>query len=303
MICSSNDVAFPIPEDFSLSYLGNPVVHVVGSSNGYLLSSHEQECPMSYVISSPITKQQIILPIPNKTSKIVCHGFQCDAYGKHYKIVRTISLRPLALNTGLTVEVLSSDMPNQWKLFILTCPFRFSLNFSFRSTTMIRNDVAYLPAFVEQATLEPCLLIFDQSKEILEVVEVPKERCNLFGMSDGLILCASNELGQLKIWLLNDKGDAKREWFLKHNVGLGSKVENYFECTKDADEGIIELIAFHPMNPRVLFIACAQNIYQYNVSDSRFELICDFTKKDWNRVYTFIPYTSPLIGPQLFCDH
>ncbi|KAF5198201.1 hypothetical protein FRX31_012212, partial [Thalictrum thalictroides] len=181
-------------------------------------------------------------------------------------------------------------------------------------SAVISKGATYLRYFEKQTTNRPepkrfiCIVVIDQSKEMLQVMETPPreddfDSCQFFGMSDGLIVYGYYELHQLIIWLLNDKGDGKREWSLKHKVNLKNNVENYLECAKDTRNGYIRLIAFHPANTEVFFLGFGTKRYQYHVKKSRFEFICDLEQQDrvgWP--YDLFPYTYPLTGPHLFHD-
>ncbi|PIA40017.1 hypothetical protein AQUCO_02500026v1 [Aquilegia coerulea] len=299
-------VTFPV--DASLSFLGHDIVHVVGSSNGFLLTTLERRYPVTYMICNPLTKQHIVLPQPNLTPQFVVHGFTCDAALTNYKVVRALCFKALRYTTALTLEIFSSDLPH-WRQFNSTCSVPFFLDLSLRFSAIINEGVTYLPAFLEKQTTvrpDPYILISDQSKEIVQVLEAPPSEDDAslryyFGMSGGLTVYGYLELDQLKIWLLNDKGNGKREWSLQHKVSLKSKVVNYVECAKDAYQGHIDLIAFHPVNPQVFFLGCDQKRYQYNVKKSRLELICDLEQLGSGQEdYYFFPCTYPLIGPHLF---
>ncbi|PIA42594.1 hypothetical protein AQUCO_02000198v1 [Aquilegia coerulea] len=190
-------------------------------------------------------------------------------------------------------------MPLQWEQFNLTCPFSFYLDLVFRSSLIIDEPLLYLPAFIQRG-VEPrkhCLIILDQSKnKIIQEMEFPPKEvilqeiddhlppkdCNFirrdcFGKSHGSILYACYELGQIKIWqillITDNKGECKREWSVTHRLKLETMVENYKECLKYAFKGRISFIAFHPMNPQVIFLACSEKKYLYDVNSSRFELI------------------------------
>ncbi|KAF5180699.1 hypothetical protein FRX31_029714 [Thalictrum thalictroides] len=296
------------PVDCSLSFLGHDIVHVLASSNGFLLVTLlERNSPVTYMICNPINKQQIVLPKPNLelSPQCVVHGFTCDAALTHYKIVRALCFETLHYTTPLTLEIFSSDLPQYWRRYDLTCPCPYFLDLSLGLAGVIKECVTYLPACREIPRIEcpeQILLVFDESKEILQVMDVPPSEDDMtssfFGMSEGLIVFGLFDLHQLKMWSLNDKGDGEREWSPKHKVNLKTRVENYFECAKDSFEGVMNLIAFHPADSQVFFLGSGNKNYQYHVNSSRFELICDLV-----RGYEFFPYTYPLIGPHLFRDH
>ncbi|KAF5207823.1 Pentatricopeptide repeat-containing protein [Thalictrum thalictroides] len=283
-----DDVAFPVDTNTPLNFLGHDIVHVVGFSDGCLLTTLERDYPMTYMICNPVNKQHIVLPKPNLATRVLVHGFTCDATLTHYKVVRALVFKPMVYTTILTLEVFSSDLP-QWRQLNGTSPFRFFLNMGLRFSAVINKGVTYFAGYFEkQTTNRPCIciLVFDQSKEMLQVMETPPreddfDSCQFFGMSDGLIVYGYYELHQLIIWLLNDKGDGKREWSLKHKVNLKSTVENYLECAKDARDGYIKLMAFHPANTEVFYLRCGAKTYQYHVKKPRFELVCDFEQQVW----------------------
>ncbi|KAL5701433.1 hypothetical protein ACHQM5_026769 [Ranunculus cassubicifolius] len=315
-VCEGIALPSPLPlpiYDQSLSFLGHPSVHIVGSSNGFLLCSPEQNYSMNYVICNPITKQQVTLPTPKATSEYVAHGFVCNASGpcfdrvQRYTVVRAISPGPIESSTSLTIEIISSDSPNQWKLFDLNFPFSFYIAMPVVCNVVISEDgIMYLPIFLEPDS-DYILLIFDQHEQWC-TMEFPaplteKFRCFHFGQSDGLLLFVMHEreLHQLRIWVL-DISDGRRQWCLKHDIRLEITTESCPELVKWSNEELFDFEAFHPMNPQLIFLSIGEKTVLYDVSNSTLELLYDFSNQRWYTKYLLFPYIYGLIGRHLFFD-
>ncbi|KAL5703037.1 hypothetical protein ACHQM5_028180 [Ranunculus cassubicifolius] len=317
-VCDGDDIALPSPLHLpvyaqSLSFLGHRSVHIFGSSNGFLLCSPEQYYPKNYVICNPITKQRVTLPIPEATSEYVAHGFICNASSscfnsiQRYTVVRAISPGPLESSTSLTIELISSDSPNKWKLFVFNFPFAFYIAMPVVSNVVISEDgIMFLPILVEPKP-DYALLVFDQHEQ-WSIMEFPppktkKFRCYHFGQSDGLLLYVmhEHELQQLRIWVM-DISDGRRQWCLKHDIRLEITTKSCPELVECSDEELFDFEAFHPTDPRLIFISIGEKMVLYDVSNSTLELLYDFSRKRWYTDYLMFPYMYGLIGRHLFFD-
>ncbi|KAF9616224.1 hypothetical protein IFM89_029000 [Coptis chinensis] len=63
-----------------------------------------------------------------------------------------------------------------------------------------------------------CVVIFDDTKEGLQLLECPGPSVanKRFGQSDGLIQYVTNDFTNIQIWVLNGKDDCSKEWSLRH---------------------------------------------------------------------------------------
>lgn len=310
-------------DDESLSFLGQQSIHLAGSSSGFLLCSVEQFYPKTYFLCSPITKQWVALPTPSATSERVGHGFVCHTSSPcldkvdHYTVVRVIWNRARVFGFNIRFEILSSESPKHWELISSTCPFSFYPDLSSVSSAIIdKRGAIYVNAILGNEQMkhhEIGLLIFDRWKkeECLQLMEFPPTEKGgyqtiHFGQSDGLLLYAQHEgeLGQLKIWeLADDKDDGRRKWCLRQKIRLEITMENFPELVHDPLMGqLFDFIAFHPTNPRVLFLIIDNTVVICDVNNSALELLCDFDAQGWRRCYFIFPYTYGLCGDHLFLD-
>ncbi|KAL5553069.1 hypothetical protein UlMin_040470 [Ulmus minor] len=78
-----------------------------------------------------------------------------------------------------------------------------------------------------------------------------------------------NEDLELKIWELNYNDDGSNSWVLKHNEKLRVSVKKF----------IIEkvfMLGFDPNNGHMVYMACDNNICQYNIEVHKFEKVGEF---------------------------
>lgn len=314
----------PVPDE-TLSFTGRESLHIVGSSNGFLLSSVEQLYPMNYLICNPINKQWHPLPTPNTASKYVSHGFICHTSTpcldrvNRYTIVRGIWHRPRVFGTDLTIEIFSSDSPSRtWKLFSFTLPFSFYLDTRISKAIIDKHGVIYLRAVVRKETvIASGLIIFDQTKDEqvrwqqLMEFPTPEKRDYTpfnFGQSNGLLLYVQHErhISQLQIWKLTQHEDGRgtrRVWVLIHKVGLEITMDSFPQFVQHSFHALaFEIRAFHPTNPQLLFFSIGGKIVMCDASNSTLELVCDFAHDRRLYTYFFFPYTYGLIGPHLFVE-
>ncbi|PIA33468.1 hypothetical protein AQUCO_04100120v1 [Aquilegia coerulea] len=316
------------PPDESLTSFGfghhDQSTHIFGSSNGFLLLSLEQEHPRHYFVCNPINERWVALPTPNTTSSWVTHGFSfhatqhnpCLDIGMHYyQVVRAICPdQRRVFSTSLKIEIFSSELPNpEWKLFNLNAAFSFYLLLATRSTVISQKGVIYFKARLQkQQVNHNGLVFFDQKgkKEYcLEQIEFPPNEndghtCDCFDLSDELIVYARHhpKLGQLKIWVLNDENNSTREWSLRHKVSFEFTMEKYPEFLNYRIQELFGIEAFHPMNPRVLFLANSVKRFFYDMENSRLELLSDDGAEGRNPHYKIYPYTYGPIGRHLFLE-
>ncbi|KAL5716170.1 hypothetical protein ACHQM5_017897 [Ranunculus cassubicifolius] len=219
------------------------------------------------------------------------------------------------------LEIISSDS-SQWNLFSVRGLSPFELDCRTPSKIIIsETGLVYAPGWVHKeggsAKFGRGVIIFDESKEEpVRIEEFPptenKWNCeDLFGESEGLILYAWCELGQLKKWTMNDP-EGGAGWTLICNVSLNSWLQIYpelFKCSENLDfffEG------FHPTNKNAIFIGGIENkilggienkILVNDMDKSKVESFCELEAQGWESVYYFFPYTCGVIGPHLFlCD-
>ncbi|KAL5723449.1 hypothetical protein ACHQM5_006851 [Ranunculus cassubicifolius] len=301
------------PEDESLSFLGHVSPHILGSSNGLLLCSKEEFFPKTYFVCNPINKQWMALPIPKtQNRRRVYHGFissgayTCSDIMHSYKAVRAINSGPSS-NT-LTIEIFSSsESLTEWKVFNLNlgalCYIRLF------SVVVTENGVIYLVAvkynmqFIQHAD---SILVFDQreQEQCLKFLEFPTGLCRrgCLGVADGLIRYAHYSLGQLTIWLLSENDNVTREWTPTHKVSIEFAMTTYPGLIHCFNDDFLEILAIHPLNPKIVFLGDSTKKLVFYVQDSKLELLCHNSELAHGKLHQIIPYTYALTSPRLFLN-
>ncbi|KAL5716178.1 hypothetical protein ACHQM5_017904 [Ranunculus cassubicifolius] len=313
-----NNTAFVLKK--SPNFFSNPAVRVLGSSNGFLLCSLDEKCPLNYMIINPINKLCMTLPIATvaaSSDTFYSHGFICRSLSPqldtidYYKVVRGVSPDDWHQESPTMLDIISSDS-SCWSLHYVRGLLPFDLDYTTPSKIIISDrGLVYVPGKVykaeeaEEATtnvIDNGVLIFDESKQGVQIMELPptenKWNCQeLFGLSEGLISYARIEVGQLKIWRMNDQQqNGGGGWSLIHNVNLESWLQ-MFKC-KSTFEFVPS--AFHPTDKNVIFFDFTTETLTYHLDKSKVESICDNDTEGWESIYYFFPYTCGLIGPHLF---
>ncbi|KAL5732169.1 hypothetical protein ACHQM5_004818 [Ranunculus cassubicifolius] len=319
---------FPLsPPDESLTSLGfgdsGSSTHILGSSNGFLLTCLEPLIPMHYFVINPINKQWLALPTPNTQCSWVAHGFICHSKPPnpsafpYFKVVRALCPGRGVFSSSIPIEIFSSDqllIPG-WKQFNVSAPFSFYLHLTGRPAVISEKGLIYFKASIQKqlaTSSTPGVVFFDQKRReecCLQLIEFPPKdeegnTCDCFDMSAGLILYARHhrERGQLQIWMLNDKDDSTSEWSLRHNVNFHFTVKNYPNILQGPMEELFCIEAFHPLNPQVLFLGNFMKKFFYDVENSRLELLCDDAAEGRKSCYKLFPFTYGLVGRHFFLD-
>ncbi|KAL5707167.1 hypothetical protein ACHQM5_025252 [Ranunculus cassubicifolius] len=299
----------------SPNFFNDPAVRVLGSSNGFLLCSLDADCPLNYIIINPINKLCMSLPAASAANTdCYTHGFFCRSTSPqldtvvYYKVVRGITPNDWHQGTPTSLEIISSNSI-QWSQFYVSGQFPFYMDNKDPSKIIVsETGLVYVPGFEykqQEATTVLChinnaILIFDQSKqESVHVMELPAPE-NLvvhecIGESDGLISCARNELGQLKIWRYSEQEGGC--WSLVHNVSLERWVYHAHMKPKATD---FCPEAFHPTDKNVIFLATDDGRLVYNLDKAKMDYFCNEKEEGLESIYYFFPYTCGLIGPHFF---
>lgn len=281
------------PLDHSLQFTGHQSFNIVSSSNGFLLCSLEEFNPMSYFVCNPVTKQYFRLPSPNFTDRFVAHGLMCQASTNHFQfnLIRCVVVRVTRkekntrrFSNSYTIELFDSiDSCDQWKTLNITS----SSFFRFRCPdppAIVRaeegRDFVFYWLGISQGSVYG-VAIFDPRRDYLDFIELPggiwytgSER---FGLSDGLVLFARQNLCVLEIWILNTNENNTREWTLKHTTDFRFPLLKYSEIV-GLPRSTIEIAAFHPAKPGVLFLYSKRKMvmYEYEKEIPSFQLVSDF---------------------------
>ncbi|KAL5723512.1 hypothetical protein ACHQM5_006905 [Ranunculus cassubicifolius] len=284
-----------IPIDESLDFTTtHHSPYIQASSNGFLLCCDLHD--LDYLICNPITKYCIHLPPVNFRSRAVTHSFICHGTSPYmdtlqsYTVMRaTCRTRRWGDVTTLTIEVLSSDVPEEWKIFILQP--QFSFHFVSPFSAISENGVIYITASVSNGQ---CFIIFDRktSTESLQLLEFPepiKKDLVFSAMSDGLLTCTHWKDDRITIWVLDHRDglDFTPQWSVKHSAML------------PRIDGFGRVIGCHPLNPLVLFIRGYGKTFLYDTRNSKQEVLCSEHLGPYSEV---VPYTYGLVGRLLFHD-
>ncbi|KAL5712617.1 hypothetical protein ACHQM5_014771 [Ranunculus cassubicifolius] len=309
--------AFPLDE--SLSFLSPNLadIRVLGSSNGFLLCTIDKEwCPMSYLVCNPINKRWFSLPRANISSRLYTHGFTSHSTSPgldtadYYKVVRAIAPPDCSIEETLTIEIISSDEP-EWKRFDLSCPSPFILDNS-TPLRIIISDIGeiYIRGRLvkpETQTFDYGVIIFhEESKDLVQWMNFPpavdyRECKDCFGQSEGNIVYARHEPGQLKVWTLNMNDKSSREWILKHSVSLEiQSTETNPDFVTRPWHSDLCFLGFHPRNMNILFLGIGKTTILCDIESSTIEKICSFPEQGWKLDYYLLPYTYGLMAPHLF---
>ncbi|KAL5731504.1 hypothetical protein ACHQM5_004225 [Ranunculus cassubicifolius] len=285
----------PIDESLDFTTTHHPP-YIVGCSNGFLLCT-DVHYHHDYMICNPITNHCIYLPPINfRDVSMLTHGFICHGTSpcldtvQSYTVMRATWPHQIDFYGSLNIEIVSSDDPEEWKIFNLQTQFSFCIHIG-AYTAISENGVIYITAVLPNGR---CFLVFDrktstESLQLLEFPEATKGGIYFSAMSDGLLACTHWQDDRITIWMLDHRDglDFTRQWSVKHSAMLPRKMGD-------------RVIGCHPLDPLVLFISCYKKTLLYDAKSSRQEVLC--SEYFGTTPLNVVPYTYGLVGRRLFLD-
>ncbi|KAL5713145.1 hypothetical protein ACHQM5_015250 [Ranunculus cassubicifolius] len=293
--------------DTGLSFLRRSSIVAVSSHQGYVLCAEDPGKPekqygfldayqFRYIICNPLTRQWVELPKP-------CHPHYIDrvhlfCYNqKGCNEFKVVSFVPARVNNDFYVEMYTSET-GKWN------SSRVPFNEILKGYSFLLNGSVYF------STTKNNIYAYDLMEEHMRCLELPLQVSwgyKLLGVSAGSIYYALDDRESFKVWVLDDING----WSLQHEIDYGivhkqlpgrydityrSETEKYYGFS-------FEPLAFHPLNPNVIFVNVAKHgMYNrdmailYHRDSERVQVIGDL--KHCNTT-TVIPYSLPAWVPSL----
>ncbi|GAB4842847.1 hypothetical protein Ancab_012825 [Ancistrocladus abbreviatus] len=278
-------------------------VRVLASSNGLLLCCASQHWQELYYVCNPLTIQWVALPRRPQLHKWVSIGFLVEPEDGAFQVVRIAEFS--SSSNVLDLEIFFSK-DGKWieRKLLCACPVWLSIAH--------RQAVPY-QGILHWREYNNRIIAYDPKSNIqtCRLLDMPKDRDRdgqgILGVSqDSLRYFEVHRWSQnrgLSVWVL--KNYEIGEWCLEYRVSIAEIYLANPQVNKalQSSRCLLCPLAFHPLNPNIVYLVCNNNLALYDLETRRLETVrfdCfPLSYLDLGTVFPFVlqPWPTPVHKP------
>ncbi|XP_049390131.1 F-box protein At5g49610-like [Solanum stenotomum] len=288
--------------DESVNFLGRGV-HIMASSNGFLLVTEDLYNQNVYYVYNPATRQHFVVPVTlTSYVSLAIIGFDCKVDDPEKDVISFTIVRYEAWtgpSGGSTIESFSSET-NMWTSIDLrqAAPIRAPLRRWTRSGSVGVIDGVFVWKFDPDSHIILYDSVYRRFWDLKLTDEMDDWSGSAVGVSDGVLYYALCNRGEITLWYLesNIRSTNDAVWVTKYVVNISNALLNCPEAIGSKAIGSIRIKMFnidiHSVNPHIFYLLAGDKVISYDSEKNTVEFLYEIGVSVWtaNQDYLFFSY-------------
>ncbi|KAH0680657.1 hypothetical protein KY284_021742 [Solanum tuberosum] len=283
--------------DESVNFLGRGV-HIMASSNGFLLVTEDLYNQSVYYVYNPATRQHFVVPVTlTSYVSLAVIGFHCKVDDPEKDVISFTIVRYEAWtgpSGGVTIESFSSET-NMWTSIDLrqAAPIRSPISRWMRSGSVGVIDGMFVWKLDPNSHIILYDTVYRRFWDLKLTDEMDDWTGSAVGVSDGVLYYALCNRREITLWYLdsNIRSTNDAVWVIKYVVNITSALLNCPEVIGSIRINML-YIDIHSVNPHIFYLLVGDKVISYDSEKNTAEFLYEIGVSVWtaDQYYLFFPY-------------
>ncbi|XP_059281523.1 uncharacterized protein LOC132035267 [Lycium ferocissimum] len=246
--------------DESVNFLGRGV-HIIASSNGFILIAEDLRNQGAYYVYNPATRQHVVVPTTQMSCiSVACIGFHCKVDDPEKDVISFTIVRYeqwFDLCSSVTIESLSSET-NVWTTIDLMLDVPLSLSFF---SWIKLASVGIIDGVFFWIDNNQMIVYCDNVNRRFWALELTEDMVGgdayALGVSGGALYYALCDEAEITVWCLESNIRSQDAlWVMKYAANMSNALLNCPGAPFGPENSSIEMtnMDIHPVNSHIFYL-------------------------------------------------